>query len=96
MRSTPRGSVLSADRCTLDGVVTKMGLKVCIPGGLLGLQLLGDPAPQRVTRTQWVILTLGCGGLGFVGQTLLNLSFQMKNNVGLVEKMQYVDIFYAM
>ena len=68
----------------------------CIPGGLLGLQLLGEPVPQRVTRTQWLILTLGCGGLGFVGQTLLNLSFQMKNNVGVVATMQYVEIVYAM
>ena len=68
----------------------------CIPGGMVALQLVGDPVPQRVTRTQWLILTLGCGGLGFVGQTLLNLSFQMKNNVGVVATMQYVEIVYAM
>lgn len=43
---------------------------------------------------QWAIIVFGCGMLGFVGQTLLNSSFQLES-AGLAATMQYVEIVYA-
>lgn len=47
-----------------------------------------------INPIQWVIITPGCGMLGFVGQTLLNSSFQMES-AGLAATMQYVEIAFA-
>ena len=62
---------------------------------MFGLWAQGDPLTAAVTPLQGVILVLGAGCLGFVGQTLLNLSFQLEN-AGIAATMQYVEIVFAM
>jgi drug/metabolite transporter (DMT)-like permease len=51
-------------------------------GGLVGLYLGEDEVPwSDLTAEQMVIIVFGCGMLGFVGQTLLNSSFQRESAV---------------
>lgn len=55
---------------------------ICVPGGAIGLYLGEDEVPwSRLTAAQMTIIVFGCGMLGFVGQTLLNSSFQLESAV---------------
>ena len=55
---------------------------ICVPGGAIGLYLGEDEVPwSGLTAEQMVIIVFGCGMLGFVGQTLLNSSFQRESAV---------------
>ena len=56
---------------------------ICVPGGTIGLYLGDEAVPwSGLTAVQMIIIIFGCGMLGFVGQTLLNSSFQLESAVG--------------
>ena len=41
-----------------------------MPGGLLGLWVQGQPVPAGLTAAQMLLIVLGAGVLGFVGQVI--------------------------
>ena len=43
---------------------------ICVPGGLLGLWVQGQPVPAGLTAAQMLLIVLGAGVLGFVGQVI--------------------------
>ena len=76
LKTDPRG-------LTVDPMVLVLYFAIiCVPGGIIGLWLGDEPVPwSELTVIQMLTIVFGCGMLGFVGQTLLNSSFQLESAV---------------